>query len=101
FCKLAAKPSFSMSTLYEPMGRKVIAYLPEPSDTTLRTKLIFTFVAVITAPGTTAPLLSETVPSMVPVAWAQADCEAAQSQINKKVVLIDSLGCIPLLQSRS
>src|SRR6476620_7457326 len=68
-----------------PTGRNVSVYLPAPSVTTRRTKFVFTLVAATLAPGTTAPLLSSTVPSMVPLAWAQRAVEDRQSIAQRRM----------------
>src|SRR4030095_5110523 len=52
------------STRYVPKGRAVKTYFPDSSATTVRVKLVSCCVTLISTPGTTAPVVSVTVPKM-------------------------------------
>src|SRR5262245_52703906 len=67
------KPWISATTVYLPVGSDGAVYSPSRPLVTTRVVPVPTLVSVTVAPGTTAPELSVTVPTIVPVtAWANA-----------------------------
>src|SRR5204862_1650584 len=70
-------PDSSALTWYLPVGRLGAVYSPAESLTTVRVNPVPELVSVMVAPGMTAPVLSVTVPRMVPVtAWAASDADS-------------------------
>src|SRR5438132_14109709 len=67
-------PVSSTSTVYLPVGICGAVYSPAESVVTVRVRPVAVCVSVTVAPGMTAPVVSVTVPRMVPVtAWPKAD----------------------------
>ncbi len=55
-------PVRETSTVYGPVGNSPNEYNPDPFVIVVRLKPLFSFLTVTVAPGTTAPVLSVTVP---------------------------------------
>src|SRR5262245_8824621 len=58
------KPCAVASTRYVPKGSALKMYFPDSSARTVRLKLVSCCVTLISTPGTTAPVVSVTVPKM-------------------------------------
>src|SRR5436309_8187425 len=61
------KPGISTETTYAPVGSDGTVNSPMVSVVTVRVSPVFWFLTITCAPGTMAPLVSATVPRMVPV----------------------------------
>ena len=77
-CTYFLKPWRLASTLYEPSGRAVNEYSPLASDFPERVKFVSALTTVTSAPPTTAPERSVTVPKMPAVDTCAANGEAVR-----------------------
>src|SRR5206468_7499326 len=81
-------PAIETSTVYVPVGNSPNEYDPTPFVTVERLKPVFSFFTVTVAPGTTAPVLSVTVPRMLAVIlWAKEGMANATTTNVRQIVL--------------
>src|SRR5580704_15066925 len=83
-------PSFSTRSVYLPVGKPTSRYSPVLSVRPPRFNPVLTFSTEISAPGTTAPLASVTVPNSIPscvCAHADPAVSAADRKRNSTLVL--------------
>src|SRR5436309_1100417 len=81
-------PAREASTVYAPVGTSPNEYDPAPFVTVERLKPVFSFLTVTVAPGTTAPVLSVTVPRRLAVIlWAEDGAANATRRIVRQIIL--------------
>src|SRR6266498_482954 len=81
-------PVRETSTVYGPVGNSPNEYDPDPFVIVERLKPVFSFLTVTVAPGTTAPVLSVTVPRRLAVIlWAEDGAANATRRIVKEIIL--------------
>ena len=81
-------PVSDTSSVYVPVGNSANEYDPAPFETTERLKPVFSFFTVTVAPGTTAPVLSVTVPRMLAVILCAKDGTANATTTNVRQIVL-------------
>ncbi len=79
FCSNFLKPASSAATSYLPRGRRGARYSPSLPLTTTRWAPVSVLVTVTVTPGSAAPVLSATVPWMLPL--IACDCASAGNAV--------------------
>ena len=80
---MVLNPAFSITILYTPGARLEIEYAPEGFVSALLAEFVAWLVAVIFAPGTTAPVESVTVPEMDPEVCANNELASVKKHKSK------------------
>jgi hypothetical protein len=73
--------------------------VPSPLDVVFSIKPVLDCLAVTTAPGTTAPVASVTVPPMLPYPWAIAPLGTSKTTAQTTTILLISLRKVFILAS--
>src|SRR5438552_18295705 len=81
-------PARETSTVYGPVGNSPNEYDPDPFVIVERLKPVFSFLTVTVAPGTTAPVLSVTVPRMLAVILCAKDGTANATTTNVRQIVL-------------